>query len=98
MAIKGEKYHLIEVESYIPEKKSGYHGEVHIRPVAGQAGLDTSLHVACPAELKKEYPVGTRFMIKGKLNDLEGGGKFIYSFYRWTYEVISLGKGPIIKD
>lgn len=98
MAIKGEKYHLIEVESYLPSSTSGLHGKVHIRPVPGQAEFGTSLHVACPEELKKEFPVGTRFLIKGKLNDLQGGGKFIYSFYRWTYEVISLGKGPVIKS
>lgn len=98
MAIKGEKYHMIEVESYIPKRKSGYHGEVHIRPVPGQAKFDTALHVVCSDELKKEYPVGTRFLIKGKLNDLKGGGKFIYSYYDWTYEVIFLGDGPLIKD
>lgn len=45
MAIKGEKYHLIEVESYLPKSTSGLHGQVHIRPVAGQAGYPTSLHV-----------------------------------------------------
>ncbi|MFD2200189.1 hypothetical protein [Shivajiella indica] len=86
MVIKGEKYHLVEVESYLPKSTSG------------QAGFDTSLHVACPEELKKEYPVGTRFLIKGKLNDLKGGGKFIYSSYQWTYEVIFLGNGPVIED
>lgn len=98
MAIKGEKYHLIEVESYVPKSASGRHGKVHIRPVPGQAEFETSLHVQCSKELSKDYPVGTRFLIKGKLNDLLGGGKFIYSSYQWTYEVISLGKGPIIKE
>lgn len=98
MAIKGEKYHLIEVKSYLPKNTSGLHGKVHIRPVPGQAEFDTSLHVQCSKELSTEYPVGTRFLIKGKLNDLLGGGKFIYSSYQWTYEVISLGNGPIIKN
>ncbi|WP_425636051.1 hypothetical protein ACPUEN_11695 [Algoriphagus yeomjeoni] len=97
MAIKGETYSLIEVESYIPDKRSGRYGEVHIRPVPGQAGFDPSLHVQCSKDLSTEHPVGTRFLIKGKLNDLKGGGKFIYSSYQWTYEVISMGKGPIIK-
>jgi hypothetical protein len=98
MAIKGEDYYLIEVESYLPKSTSGLHGKVHIRPVPGQADYHTTLHVQCSKELSTEYPVGTRFLIKGKLNDLKGGGKFIYSSYQWTYEVISLGKGPIIKN
>lgn len=98
MAIKGEKYHLIEVESYLPKSTSRLHGKVHIRPISGQAEFDISFHVACPEELKKEYPVCTRFLIKGKLNDLNGGGKFVYSSFHWTYEVISLGNGPIIKN
>ena len=98
MAIKGEKYQLIEVESYLPKSTSGLHGKVHIRPVPGQAGFPPDLHVQCSKELSKEYPVGTRFLIKGKLNDLQGGGKFIYSSYQWTYEVISLGNDPVIKD
>lgn len=98
MAIKGEKYHFIEVGRYLPQSTSGLHGKVHIRPVPGQAEFDTSLHVQCSKELSTEYPVATRFLIKGKLNDLLGGGKFIYSSYQWAYEVISIGSGPIIKD
>jgi hypothetical protein len=98
MAIKGEKYHLIEVESYLPKSTSGLHGKVHIRPVPGQADFDTSLHVQCSSELKTDFPVGTKFRNKAKLNDLKGGGKFIYNRYGWPYEVTSIGHGPIIKD
>lgn len=98
MAIKGEKYHLIEVESYLPKSTLGLYGKVYISLVPGQAECDTSLHVQCSKELSTEYPVGTRFLIKGKLNDLQGGGKFIYSSYQWNYEVISLGNGPVIKN
>jgi hypothetical protein len=98
MAIKGEDYYLIEVESYILKSTSGLHGKVHIRPIPGQADLDPSLHVECSGKLKTEYPVGTRFLIKGKLTDVEGKGKYIYSHYDWKVEVISLGNGPIIKN
>lgn len=98
MAIKDEKYVLIEVESYLPSSTSGLHGKVHIRPVFGQDGFPSSLHVECSKELSREYPVGTRFLIKGKLTDKLGGGKYIYSHYKWTYEVISIGNGPIIRD
>lgn len=98
MAIKGEKYILIEVESYIPDKRSGRHGEVHIRPVPGQDGFDPSLHVKCSKKLSTDFPVGSIFLIKGRLNDINGGGKFVESSYQWTFEVISLGNGPIVKD
>lgn len=98
MAIGEEKYHLIEVESYLPKSTSGFHGKVHIRPVENQIRFPSSLHVQCSKELSIGFPVGTRFLIKGKLNDLNGGGKFIYSSYHWAYEVISLGNGPIIKN
>lgn len=98
MAIKGEKYHLIEVESYLPKSTSGLHGKLNIRPIAEQEGFPTTLRVQCSQELKTDFPVGTRFRIKAKLNDLKGGGKFIYNGYGWLYEVISLGNGPSIKD
>ena len=98
MAIKGEKYHLIEVESYLPKNTSGLHGKVHIRPVAGQKTFPVSMHVQCSQKLKTQYPVGTKFRIKAKLNDLNGGGKFIYSSYQSAFEVILLGSCPIIKD
>lgn len=98
MAIKDEKYYLIEVESYLPNSTSGLHGKVHIRPVPGQEDFPSTLRVECSKDLSRNYPVGTRFRIKAKLTDLLGGGKFVYSSFQWTYNVISLGKGPIIKD
>jgi len=98
MAVKGEKYHLINVESYLPKSTSGIHGKVHIKPIPGQAYFDVSLLDQCSKELSNEYPVVTRFLIKGKLNDLEGEGKFIYSSYHWTYEVISIWEGLVIRD
>jgi len=75
------------VESYIPGDRSGLHGLVHIRPVAGGPYL-TSLHVECSKKLSRDYPVGTKFQIKAKLTDREGGGEFLYSYYRWPFKVL----------
>ena len=98
MAINVKKYQLIEVESYLQKSTSGIHGKVPIRPILGQADFDSSLHVKCSKEMSTEYPVGSCFLIKGKLNDLKVDRKFIYSSYQWPYEVISHGSGRLIKD
>lgn len=80
-------YRWIEVESFIPDSTAGRHGLVHIRPVAGQ-GLSTELFVECSKGLSQNYPVGTRFRIRAKLTDKEGGGEFLYSYFGWRYEVL----------
>lgn len=84
---KDEDYEMIVVESYSPPNTSGLHGKVHIRPVEGQR-YSASLHVECSKRLKTDYPVGTRFRIKAKLTDREGEGEFLYSSYKWSFEVL----------
>lgn len=98
MARKDETYFYVEVESYLPTNTSGLHGKVHIRPLPGQADFAPRMHVACSEKLKKGYPVGTKFLIKGKITDLEGGNPYIYSHYNWTFEIIERGEGPIVTD
>ncbi len=88
MAKKDEPYREILVESYRPSSTSGLHGDIHIRPVAGQ-GLSTDLQVECSKELSRNYPVGTRFRIRAKLTDRKGGGEYLYSFHLWPVTVIS---------
>jgi hypothetical protein len=88
MAKKDEPYAWIVVESFYPTNTSGLHGPVHIRPIEGQ-GYPTSLFVECSKALVRDYPVGTRFRIKAKLTDREGGGEFLYSYFGWKYDVIS---------
>jgi len=84
---KNEAYEWIVVESYLPANTSGLHGPVHIRPVAGQA-YPTTLHVECSKKLSNDYPLGTRFRIRVKLTDRQGGGEFLYSYFGWHYEVL----------
>lgn len=87
MAKAGEPYRMVVVESYVPPFTSGLHGNVHIRPIAGQ-GLPTTLHVECSRELIKLHPVGTRFEIQAKLTDRAGSGEYLYSHHRWKYKVV----------
>ncbi len=71
-------YEEVEVESYIPASTSVLHGEVHIRPAPGQR-FPSTMHVSCSRSLKRDYPVGTRFILLAALTDREGGGQFLYS-------------------
>lgn len=87
MAKPEESYRMVVVESFIPNSTSGLHGGVHIRPIDGQ-GICTTLHVECSKKLSKEFPVGTKFRIRAKLTDRKGGGEYLYSSFRWAFEVI----------
>jgi len=87
MAKPNESYYFVDVESFKPLATSGLHGSVHIRPVEGQNVAHT-LHVECSKRLKLEYPLGTRFRIRAKLTDREGGGEYLYSNHQWPFEVI----------
>lgn len=88
MAKANEGYHPLEVESY-RESGSGLHGDVHIRPVPGQWAAP-HLRVECSKRLSdlKRYKLGTRFRIRAKLTDREGGGEFVYSYFGWREEVV----------
>lgn len=85
---KDKDYAYIIVESYIPKVNRGYHGEVHIKPIAGQEPFTEEMHVRCSKELSTEFPVGTRFKIKAKITSKEGGKPFAHSHYTWPYEVL----------
>lgn len=80
-------YEMVFVESYIPDNSSGKHGKVHIRPVPG-GKYSPSIAVECSKKLSRDYPVGTKFALQVKLTDREGGGEYLYSSYRWRYEVL----------
>lgn len=88
MAKPDAPYRIVIVERYVPSSTSGLHGDVHIRPVAGQ-GVPTTLHVECSRKLTRNYPVGTKFRIQAKLTDREGGGEYLYSYFRWPVEVLT---------
>jgi hypothetical protein len=86
MAKSNESYRSVVVESY-RESGSGLHGDVHIRPVAGE-GLAPGMRVECSRALSRDYPVGTKFRIRAKLTDREDEGEFLYSHFKWKFEVL----------
>ncbi|HAW58392.1 MAG TPA: hypothetical protein DCX03_05175 [Bacteroidales bacterium] len=80
-------YEFVLVESFIPNNPSGKHGKVHIRPVPG-GKYSSDLAVECSKSLSRDYPVGTKFLLQAKLTDRENGGEYLYSSFRWKYEIV----------
>jgi hypothetical protein len=81
-----EPYYTIVVETY-RISGSGLHGDIHVRPVAGEQFPQT-LHVRCPKAMRRAHPIGTRFRIYAKLTDKEGGNPFLHTHHNWDYEVL----------
>jgi len=81
-----EPYIRIIVETYI-ESGSGLHGDIHVRPIAGQ-GVPRNLRVRFPRALRSAHEIGTRFYVYAKVTDREGGGEFIHTNHAWDVEVL----------
>ena len=82
------QYDYIIVESFVVSNTSGKHGPIHIRPLRNQDPYLETMFVECSKELSYDYPIGTRFRIKAKITSKQGGTPFIYSYYKWGYEVL----------
>jgi hypothetical protein len=87
MAVSGD-YKLVIVETFRVSDTSGRHGEIHVRPAVGQP-FPQSLFVECSRRMVTDYPVGTLFKIQAKLVEKDTGNKFLYSYFGWTFEVIT---------
>ena len=86
MAKPWEQYHQITIETYF-EVKSGKSSKIHAKPIEGER-YPTTLDVECSRAMRNEHPVGTRFRIWAKLTDREGGGEYLYTSWRWPYEIV----------
>lgn len=60
---------------------------LRVRPVSGQ-GLPVQMRVECSRDMRTKYPVGTKFRIKAKITNKEGGQEFLYSHYNSKFEVL----------
>jgi hypothetical protein len=81
-----EPYIRMVVETY-RESGSGLHGDIHVRPVAGQQ-VSQNLRVRFPKALRFAHPIGTRFLVYAKLTDKEGGSDFVHTNHAWDVEVL----------
>ena len=80
----------VEVESCKADFTGGLHGDIHVRSVLG-GPFSPDLRVECPKDMKNTriYPCGTRFRIWAMLKHCDSGTVFLYTSWRWTYEVLS---------
>ena len=79
-------YREVAVESFLDPRSGG----LRIRPMAGQA-YATSMRVQCARLLTDPsvYPAGTRFLIRAKLTDRNGGAPFLYAYHGDPVRVLS---------
>ena len=87
MALPREGYFELLVESFVVASTAGKHGDIHVRPVAGQS-VDTALLVECASAMKDDFPAGTRFRVKAKYSDRKGGTLFLKAPYAWGFSVV----------
>ncbi len=81
-------YQWIFVESYY-ESGSGLHGNIHVRPLAGQEPFKTHYRVECSKEMRNPAinPVPSKFKIRAKVTNRQGT-PLVYSNHTWPYSVI----------
>jgi hypothetical protein len=86
MSRPGSKYKQVVIETYY-EVKAGKKSRIHARPIEGQE-FSTSMDVECSRQMRTKYPIGTRFRLRAKVTDREGGKPFLYSHHGWPWEVV----------
>lgn len=80
-------YVNVVVETYYHTDRSR---SIRVRPIPGQH-FPPTMNVECSRSMRMQYRVGTRFRIRVKLTDKEGGKPFLYSRYGWPFEVVRSG-------
>lgn len=80
-------YRYLIVESYYSYGEQSRH-HIRVRPLPGQ-GFPIGMNVECSKRMRASHPVGTKFKIQAKIKRKEGGPEFLYTSYKWPYEVMS---------
>jgi len=80
------QYKDIVIETYEGPRESST-GAPPARPLPGQ-GLKTSLKVECSGKMRKDFPIGTKFIVTAKITDREGT-PFVYSHYKWSWKIVT---------
>ena len=80
-------YRDVIIETYY-NTGGGSSKSLRARPIYGQE-LDVSMNVECSSKMRKNHPVGTKFILSAKITDREGGPPFLYSHFNTPYKVLS---------
>lgn len=86
MAQPWSHYQKVVIETFKSSRK-GDANYIHARPIEGQP-FPTWMEVECSRGMRLSHSVGTRFRVRAKETDREGGKPFLYTHYSWPYEVI----------
>ena len=79
-------YKLTAIETFEnPGEPSG--SAIRARPLAGQ-GYSTDLRVECSSMMRRNYPVGTVFIVEAQLKENSVGTQYLYTHYNWPFEVV----------
>jgi hypothetical protein len=79
-------YFYAIIETFQPQGEFS-HNSIRARPVEGQ-GLSTNMRVECSTAMRQKYPVGTKIKIRAQLKHT-GSGPHLYTYFKWTYEVVT---------
>ena len=79
-------YRQIIIETYEGPLR-GRHGSIRARPIAGQF-YPSTMNVECSRDLRRRFPIGTRFRIHAKEVAKEDGTPFLYTHFNWPYELV----------
>ena len=88
MSKNSNPYVTIVAESVRPSSTSGLHGTVHIRPALRQQ-FGQDIAIECSKPLTSAHPVGTKFRMRVKRTDREGGGQSPCSYHGWKVDVLA---------
>ena len=78
-------YYVIETYRAAGEPSAN---AIRARPLPGQS-LSADLKVECPVKMREGHKVGTKYKIRAKITDREGGTPFLYTSYHWGYTVLN---------
>ena len=80
-------YEPVVLETYFAIK-AGKKSRVHARPLKGQQSFPSDLDAECCRQMRKDYPIGTAFLVWGKVTNRQGKGEFVYTYHGWPFEVV----------
>ncbi len=80
------EYRQVVIETYEGASR-GHHGSIRARPITGEY-YPTTMVVECSKSMRTKHPVGSKFRIYAKEISRERSPTFLYTHFRWPYDVV----------
>ena len=78
---------MSDYETIVVESFAAPNGDRRARPLPGQS-FPVTMFVECSKKMRYGHALGTKFRIRAKVTNREDGTAFLYSSYKWDYEVV----------